>query len=218
MNETRCPLCWPANWKRAAKRAQAQFGKVARDYGSSTGAPVYHAKSRLSMSEAIDRIADELRRLGVAEEHVIISTNVPLSLSGVPRGDRGEPADTGVAIYWTHKGKQQCMAIDTYTRVADNLAAIAATLDDLRSIERHGGGSILERAFLGFAQLPEAIVTRRPWRVVLSIPDDAEVSKDYINQRFREVARIQHPDRNGSHEAMAELNDARARALAEVSA
>ena len=38
------------------------------------------------------------------------------------------------------------MAIDAYTRTADNLAAVAATLEAMRAIERHGGAQILERA------------------------------------------------------------------------
>src|SRR5260370_28335246 len=149
MNETRCPLCWPANWKRTTSRTRAQFGRVNSGIDGA-----YGGKSRVGMAEAIDRIADELRRMGIKEENVIVSTNVPLNLSGSPRGDRGEPSDPGAAIYWTHKGKSQCMAIDRYTRVADNLAAIAATLDALRAIERHGGGSILQRAFIGVSPLP----------------------------------------------------------------
>src|ERR1700682_1592832 len=153
MNETRYPLCWPANWKRTSNRTRAQFGKAPTRY-LSDGVAVVPGKSKLSVAQAIDRLARELRRRGIKEENCIVSTNVPLNLSGLPRGDRSEPSDPGVAIYWTHKGKQQCMAIDRYDRVADNLAAIAATLDALRAIERHGGGSILDRAFMGFAQLP----------------------------------------------------------------
>ncbi|KVD37855.1 hypothetical protein WJ41_22830 [Burkholderia ubonensis] len=63
----------------------------------------------------------------------------------------------GVAVYWeTRAGARRVMAIDQYTRVADNLAAVAATLDAMRAIERHGGARILERAFTGFAALAAA--------------------------------------------------------------
>jgi hypothetical protein len=106
------------------------------------------------------------------------------------------------------------MAIDLYDRVADNLAAIAASLEALRAIERHGGAQIMERAFLGFAQLP---ASTKPWRVILQIPDDAEVTEAYVTERFRTMAAIAHPDkRTGSHLVMAELNAARAAALAEL--
>lgn len=217
MNETRYPLCWPVNWKRATLRARAQFGTAKMDYTRESGSPSYSGKTRLSLADSIDRIADQLRLMGIKEENVIVSTNVPLNLSGTPRGDRGEPSDPGVAIYWTQKGKAQCMAIDRYTRVADNLAAVAATLEALRAIERHGGGSILERAFIGFAQLPAAIVTQRPWRVVLQIADREIITEDLITSRFRQQAALLHPDKEGgSHDSMTELNAARAAALADL--
>jgi hypothetical protein len=211
MNETRYPLCWPANWKRNANRAPAQFGKV--NLIRSPEAPSYGGKSRLSMPAAIDRIADELRRMGIKEENVIVSTNVPLNLSGFPRGDRGEPSDPGAAIYWTHKGKSQCMAIDRYTRVADNLAAIAATLEALRAIERHGGGSILDRAFIGFAQLPAGSVD---WRDVLDFGLSTPTAA-MVEERYRAYAKRLHPDLSGGdHDAMIQLNAARAAALSEL--
>lgn len=208
MNETRYPLCWPTNWKRTTSRTRAQFGKVTSNIGRT-------AYQRLSISDSIDRIAEELRRLGIKEENVIVSTNIPLNLSGTPRSDRGEPSDPGVAIYWTQKGKAQCMAIDRYTRVADNLAAVAATLEALRAIERHGGGSILERAFIGFAQLPAAIVTQRPWREVFGY-GLATPTVEMMETRYRELSHKHHPDKGGTHDSMTELNAARAAALAEL--
>lgn len=212
MNETRYPLCWPANWKRTTSRAGAQFGKGQSKWENGQRVD---QKRRLSIQDSIERIAEELRRFGVKEETVIISTNLPLNIYGAPRGDRGEPSDPGAAVYWKQKEKSQCMAIDRYTRVADNLAAIAATLEALRAIERHGGGSILERAFIGFAALP-APVQRRPWRVVLQIPDDAVVTAELITKSFRQQAALLHPDKpGGEHEAMAELNAARDEALRE---
>jgi len=51
------------------------------------------------------------------------------------------------------------MAIDIYDTVAGNLAAVAATLDAMRAIERHGGAQILKRAFQGFKALPSSTAT-----------------------------------------------------------
>jgi hypothetical protein len=213
MNETRYPLCWPANWKRTTTRTRAQFGRVKTGYDQTNSVRVNQGKGRLSMQDAIQRIAYELERFGVPEENVIISTNVPLNLSGVPRGDRGEPSDPGVAVYWKLKGKAQCMAIDRYDRVADNLAAVAATMEALRAIERHGGGSILERAFIGFAQLPAS--TAVPWREVfgfgLSTP-----TVEMVEKKYRALSQIQHPDKGGTHEGQSALNAARVAALAEL--
>lgn len=144
----------------------------------------------------------------------VVSTNLTLTSFGTPRSGQREPTDPGVTVYWESNGKSQCMAIDLYDRVADNLAAIAASLEALRAIERHGGAQIMERAFLGFAQLP---ASTKPWRVILQIPDDAEVTEAYVTERFRTMAAIAHPDKQtGAHLVMAELNAARAAALAEL--
>jgi hypothetical protein len=197
-------------------RTRAQFGKSKSGYDTS-GSRVYQGKSQLSVADSIERIAYELKRFGVPDDEVIISTNIRLNLSGLPYSSRGEPSDPGVAIYWKLKGRNQCMAVDRYDRVADNLAAIAATLEAMRSIERHGGGSILERAFIGFAQLSAAIVTQRPWREVLKFTPDYRPTVDQVQDHFRKISYDVHPDREGgSHEAMTELNAARAAALAEI--
>jgi hypothetical protein len=210
VNETRYPLCWPQNWKRTATRVRAQFGKA----GQSVGQFQRLNKSRLSIEDSFRRIEYEMERFGVELHTVLVSTNIRPNMRGLPAGNSGEPSDPGVAVYWTLKGKAQCMAIDRYDRVADNLAAVAATLEALRAIERHGGGSILERAFLGFAQLPAA--TGRPWRDVfgfgLSTP-----TATMVEEAYRRVARERHPDKpGGDHEDMVELNAARVAALAEL--
>lgn len=212
MNETRYPLCWPPSWRRAKSRVRAQFKRTEKAEGS------YPRHFQLTVPQGFERIQAELDRMGVNAEDVIVSTNVVLNLSGAPHGGRAEPSDPGVAVYWTLKGKKQCMAIDRYDRVADNLAAVAATLEALRAIERHGGGAILERAFMGFAQLPAAIITQRPWRDVFGFgPNDQANARD-VETRFRVLAHKLHPDKNGgSHDSMTELNAARAAALAEVS-
>lgn len=211
-DKTRYPLSWPANWKRTPPRdrTRANFGKTEIRWDNE-GNSRYGGKSRLSVAGGIQRISDELRRFRISEDDVLVSTNVQLRLDGLPRSDRGEPSDPGVAIYWKKNGKDQCMAIDRYDRVADNLAAIAATLDAMRAIERHGGAQILERAFLGFAALPGQ--TMPPWREVFGFPPETRPTREQIEQRFRELARERHPDRGGLHDDMAILNVARELAL-----
>ena len=53
----------------------------------------------------------------------------------------------------------------TERQVEESLAAIAATLDAMRAIERHGGARVLERAFTGFTAVP-APDARKHWREV----------------------------------------------------
>ena len=111
------------------------------------------------------------------------------------------------------------MAIDAYRRVADNLAAVAATLDAMRAIKRHGGAAILDRAFAGFTALPspEASGAPRHWRDVLEFFDAHRLlTAEDVRARYRRLAAERHPDRGGSNAQMTELNLARDQALKEV--
>lgn len=197
------PLQWPTGWKRTqpGRRASAKFSKS--DYAN-------RRKQGLSIADGVERVLRELERMGYGRNDIVISTNVELRLDGLPRSDRSEPGDPGAAVYWrTRDNDRKVMAIDRYDRVADNLAAIAATLDAMRAIERHGGAMILERAFTGFTALP-APTERREWWDVLQCTRDSSI--DIVRAQYRRLASEHHPDRGGDPERMAEVNDAWARA------
>ncbi len=131
------PLSWPEGWKRTKFRSAAKFNKSRERRYNEQNQAIYSGKTRLSVADAIHRVLGELERMGIRDDDIIISTNVPLRLDGLPRSDQ-EPTDPGVAVYWQKKGQSsmRCIAVDRYTRVADNLAAVAATLDAMRAIER----------------------------------------------------------------------------------
>src|SRR5690606_35776982 len=103
----------------------------------------------------------------------------------------------GAAVYWQEQaGARRVLAIDQYDRVADNLAAIAATLDALRAVERHGGARILERAFTGFTALPQpGAAAPRTWRQVFGVPDGRRLNLESLRQLYRRLASENHPDR-----------------------
>lgn len=210
MTPTRYPLQWPAGWKRTrwGDRKDANFKRF---------------NKRLTVADGLGRVVDELGRLGVHSDFVIVSTNVETRLDGMPRSGLAEPADPGVCVYWQHGGVRsgnpmRCMAVDRYTKVADNLAAVAATLEAMRAIERHGGASILDRAFTGFAALPPPIVAgmKRHWRDVLGFPPDAEISVSELRARWKKLAIANHPDRGGDGQRMADINAARDEALKDL--
>lgn len=196
---TSYPLTWPGGWRRTApgSRLRANFSKN---------------KNALSVAEGTKRVLDELRRFGVPDYRVIISTNIQVRLDGLPYSNQKEPSDPGVAVYWKRNGNEQVMATDTYTRVADNLAAIAASLEAMRAIERHGGAQILDRAFIGFTALPEP----KNWRDVLNMAGSS--SLELAKKHYQELAMIHHPDRGGNAEAMAEINRAWSDAQRELTA
>jgi len=171
----------------------------------------------ITIAEATRRVLSELDRMGIDRQDVVISTNLALRLDGLPRSGQSAPRDAGAAVYGeTSKGERRVMAIDQYLKVEENLAAIAATLDAMRAIERHGGAQILDRAFTGFTALP-APSQGRKWRDVLEVPVGWNVSLEDVKDRCRRLARERHPDRaNGSNAAMSELNVALAEAEKEL--
>jgi hypothetical protein len=87
-------------------------------------------------------------------KEIVVSTNVPTRRDGLPYADAREPADPGVAVYFTHGKRQLVIACDSYSTVRANMRAVGATVEALRAIQRHGATSLLERAFTGFAALP----------------------------------------------------------------
>lgn len=181
------PLSWPAGWKRTPKeqRRRARFT---------------YFKADVSVATATMRLEDELRRLGATDE--ILSTNVPQRLDGRPRSD-AEPSDPGAAVYFRFKQQPQCLACDRWTRVADNIAALAAHIDAIRRIERYGVGT-LEQAFAGYKSLPATAVD---WWIILGLPQSATL--DQVEDKFRTMARQAHPDMGGTHDTMATLTAAR---------
>ena len=162
--------------------------------------------AQLSVADACGRVFDELEKMGVTDDKVVISTNVEPRLDSRPRSGRKEPEDVGVAVYWTDlSNSSRCIAVDIYNRVADNLAAIAATLDALRAIERHGGAEILNRAFAGFVALPAPGYSHvMQWWEVLNVNKDANLTD--IKSAYRKFAMKHHPDRGGNADDLANLN------------
>ena len=196
---TRYPLQWPEGWKRTPsyQRKTATFSRQGK---------------ALTVFDGVQRVLDELQRLGVHQDDVIVSTNLQTRLDGLPRSNQARPGDPGVCVYWKPaKSPMRCMAVDRYDEVQDNLAAVAATLEAMRSIERHGGAAILDRAFTGFAALPAPVGGKRDWWTVLELPSTA--SQAEIRDAFNRLAREHHPDRGGSDERMAEIIRARDEAL-----
>ena len=214
---TKYPLAWPIGWKRTKEgaRFRARFNKKVRKYQDDPDPAKrqsYLVHGDVTIAEGTSRVLKSLALLGATGE-AIISSNLTLRLDGLPRGGQGEPHDPGVAVYWSVRRQtgHKVMAIDQYDRVADNLAAIAATLEAMRAIERHGGATILERTFTGFTALPEP----NNWRHVLGFTDGM-LDWSQVQDRYRDLAKTRHPDRGGTEAAMMELNRAYADARREL--
>jgi hypothetical protein len=202
---TRYPLAWPHGWKRTPshQRVVASFSTGwSRTEGAGEQARVVRGSRQLTVMDGIKRLTAELGRLGAL--HEVLSTNVETRLDGLPRSGQREPTDPGAAVYFRLKGKPRCLACDKWTRVADNIAALAQHIDALRRIERYGVGT-MEQAFAGYAALPPDATA--DWWIVLGVRPDATDAQ--IEDAFRTKARSAHPDVGGRHEDMARLTAAR---------
>lgn len=187
----RFPLDWPSE--------QPRTPPIRRDRGP----------YRVSQDRAQRELMHELHLLGVS--HVVISTNLRVRQDGLPYSTQRTPDDPGVAVYWTRKGRNYCIACDAYRDIAANIRAAGLAIHHLRRLEQ-AAPSFAERAFSGFARLPASTVAH--WRGVLSIVGPTTIEK--IEARFRELAKTRHPDFGGTDAAMAELLRARREARAEL--
>jgi hypothetical protein len=194
------PLYWPLQHARTAPHARRA------------------ARFLVDFVSARKDLVRELDLLGARD--LVLSSNVPIRRDGLPALPDREPEDPGIAVYFSRRlGRDGdrapfVIACDQFTRVRWNLRAVGATLEALRSIERHGTTSMLEQAFSGFAQLPAASAAK-PWREVLGVAPGF-CSVDFLRAQLRELARVHHPDAGGDPARMAEINAAYAAGLQEL--
>lgn len=204
------PLHWPQHRPRTASPVRATFNKKVVRPGKS-----YAETQSLSIADALGRLQREVDLLGAKQ--YVLSSNVELRLDGLPRSGQAEPKDRGVALYFHLGKKPHCLPCDRYDRVADNIAAIAKHIEATRAIERYGVADMAEM-FAGFMALPSQS-GKRHWRAVFEFnaEESGRLTRAMIEGRYRQLASLRHPDRaSGSHQAIAELNQARDEALAEI--
>lgn len=76
MNATAYPLTWAAGWKRCNARTRAKFGKAGSGWRSPEQGGGYQGRQSLTIDQATRRVIDELRRFGIPDWNVIVSTNL----------------------------------------------------------------------------------------------------------------------------------------------
>lgn len=193
MSASNYPLSWPVGHARAKYRTRSAFGTR---YG------------QVTLAQVLNQLEKNLDLLGAKDR--ILSTNLPTRLDGSPRYGQGQPPDPGVALYFKLKGKEIVLPCDKWDKVECNTMAIVKHIEALRGLERWGVGTV-ERAFSGYAALPEN-GTAPAWYDILRCPHDAPA--ELIEDRFRLLAKVAHPDVGGNPEKWHELNEARTQGLA----
>jgi len=178
------PLQWPVGRARWGKQRQSSAFKMG------DGAMKEHLFTELERMRASD---------------IVVSTNQ----TSYSRGNFID--DPGVAVYFTRKGQELCIACDKYLKVVDNLHAIGMAVEAFRMLERHGTGEMVDAAFSGFKALPESVIvtpyTARPWYDVLQVSPDA--SPEVIRAAYKSLLHQHHPDKGGDPVLFEQLQKAK---------
>lgn len=210
---TAYPLRWPEGWPKTPsdKRSRGYQFKRTGNY-----LPTF--------AHGREGLLAELDRLGA--RNIVISSSIDVRADGAPRQgvdpDRFTLRDPGVAVYFYLNNRQMVMAQDAYDSPGVNLRSLTLAVEAMRALERHGGGTMMSKAFDGFAALPPPANARpkRPWWQVLGYPADPTerpyLSVPEVEARFRAMAKKLHPDAGGDSAGMADLAAARDEAVAEL--
>ncbi len=192
------PLSWPPGWPRH---------KGQRDSDSRFKGPTYR------WDRVFHGLQDEIVRIGGSRISIVISTNQPVRNDGVPYAQQRAISDPGVAVYFVRNKRPMVMAQDRFDTVLGNMRSLTMAIEGLRQMERHGGATMMERAFDGFAALPPP---ESCWSI-LGIdpgPTPHRLTAEDIRAAFRNKVRAHH----GSDFDMDRLVKARDQALEKIDA
>lgn len=189
------PLAWPLGWKRTQYRSTPRFEDK-------------------SIAICCEEIRREMSLLGASS--IVISCNLQMRLDGLPYSQQRQPQDPGVAVYFKLNKQPLVLACDSWAKVEHNLWAIVKHINALRGQKRWGVGSI-EMAFTGYKALPQETAAAARWRQVLDISIEYP-SRWQIDEKYRSLCKIRHPDAGGTHELFIELQKAYEQACREVQA
>jgi hypothetical protein len=200
MTEEAYPLSWPAGWPRH---------RGTRDSDRRFSGPTYR------WDRVYHGLTDELRRIGASR--IVVSTNQPVRADGLPYAQQRAIHDPGVAVYFMRGKKALVMAQDRFDTVIGNMRSLAMAIEGLRQMERHGGATMMERAFDGFAALP---APDDCWKIlqIAALRKDRQgvvTNREIIMQAFRSRASESHPDTGTGGVDMDKLVKARDEALAQ---
>jgi hypothetical protein len=183
------PLQWPMGWPRT--RFSERHPSMARNF----------VRNR-------DGVVRQLELLGATD--MVVSSNLTTRVDGLPYANQREPEDPGVAVYFKLNGNEQCIPCDKWDNTAQNMRAIALTIEALRGIERWGAKEMVNAAFRGFKALPGTIImgehTARAWWEVLQVSSTADM--DVIEAAYKRLLHKVHPDKGGSDYAFQEVQNA----------
>lgn len=209
---TAYPLQWPPQQKRTPK-SERRYGRFGTREGYSTRSITLAGACR-RVREELDKYTQPGRNYRVDMDSIIVSTMLRVrKTDGMPKSGQRMPEDPGAAVYFELDGRPRVIASDAFTRLEDNIAAIAGVIEALRKIERYGS-QMAEAAYTGFDALPSPdFVVTRSWRDVLDYYGSSIREAKSAYMRARKIA---HPDHGGSDSKFEEVNRAWKQAQSEI--
>jgi hypothetical protein len=205
---TRNPLCWPDSVPRTAPYAR--------------GNPQFKQRT---LFDAASFVLMEINRLNGRywnhkDDGVIISSNLRLKQDGTPYSQQIEPADTGIAVYFTLRINRNgriierpiVMSCDKWRLTSDNLYAIGKDIEAQRARLRWGCTNY-EQSFRGYLAIPEKC-GGPSWWAVLEVESDAPRAQ--IDFAYKRLAKKYHPDAGGDDVRFNQLKEAYEQASAQA--
>lgn len=184
------PLQWPDGWRQTpdGERQPAKF--------------------RLGFVDSLNSLLDELDCLHA--QNVVITSDLPTRADGLPYASRKSSGSPGIAVWFTLRDQERVFACDRWTEPADNIRAIALSINALRGMERWGASDVVARAFSGFAALPPASHSHSACWTTLGVDCTGDLSAMIERARHvhRQAIKTAHPDVGGDHARAATLNAA----------
>jgi hypothetical protein len=184
----RNPLQWPTGQQRTQRRRNAPF--------------------KAQHATIINELDRAIRKLGITD--VQITTDRRVRIDGqLSMSTSDTAADPSIAMYFTRKGEDVCIAFDKFNDIWGNLRAVGLYLEYMARLETYDMTEMADKAFTGFTALPEhatAIVPPRKWYDVLEVQPSA--SMDVITGAYHRLLHKTHPDKGGNNDAFIELQDA----------
>ena len=208
------PLQWPANKPRCRNRDFGRYTKKRDGFGVRD----------VTLAEAQARLFEEIDKFNSRNYYDIIDpfecelrTMLEVRKDARIRQGQKKPPDPGAVLFMPYQdGKEMILAIDKFTELQQNIAAIAAALASLRQLQRVDA-ELFNAAAVGFAALPPPSVVATPnWRTVLGFKQDASPSIDEVRHNFHVAGNSAHPDKGGNSNVQSDLNRAFAEAKEEL--
>lgn len=157
-------------------------------------------------------LKNELELWGALTFSLTAGTSSPDGVESVQRNPTNfyqtpEEAMVTLVVNWPKRKEREPLTIryNKQARAVDNAAVILLCVHDLRMNETRGLDDVMREAYRQLPAPAEAVRKRDPYEV---LGVTKETSLLVVEAAYKALINQAHPDKGGSHEAAAEINEA----------